>query len=50
MELGKLQVPWHPTNLDKSRQGPIVLGADGGWLDVFSACLSFLSFFLPISG
>ena len=36
--LGKLSVPGRPSNLDKSRQGPIALavGAGGVCLDIFS--------------
>ena len=50
--LGKLSVPGRPTSLDDSRaraycsmiagQGPIAVGADGVFLDIFSH-LSFLS-------
>ena len=49
--LGKLPVPWRPTNLDKGRARPSVLavGAGGGCLDIFSLVYHF-SFFLPLSG
>ena len=47
--LGKLPVPGHPTNLDYSKAGPIVLavGAGGGCLDIFSLVYQFS--FLSIS-
>ena len=49
--LSKLTVLGHPTNLDYSWQGPIVLavGAGEGCLDIFLSSISSL-FFLPLSG
>ena len=37
-------MPWHPTDLDNSRQGPTVLSVDagGGYLDTFFFCPLFL--------
>ena len=48
MVLGKLPVPGRPTNLDKSREGPIALavGASGGCLEIFSLFYHF-SFLSP---
>ena len=44
MVLGKLPVPGRPTLWIIVRQGPTALavGADGGCLDIFFSCLSFL--------
>ena len=49
--LGKLPVPGRLTNLDYSRERPIVLavGAGGGCLDIFLSSITSL-FFLPLSG
>ena len=51
MVLGKLPVPWRPTNLERVGQGPSVLavGAGGGCLDIFTLVYHF-SFFLPLYG
>ena len=51
MVLGKLPVPGHPTNLDKSRQGPTELAMGGVgvvWTFLLSSIISL--FFLPLSG
>ena len=42
MVLGKLSVPWRPTNLDIVGQGPAVLkkGADVSCLDIFLSSFS----------
>ena len=52
MVLGKLPVPGRPTIWMTVGQGPIVLavGAGGGLFGHFYFRLSFLSFFLPLSG
>ena len=43
MVLGKLPVPWRPTNLERVGQGPSVLavGAGGGCLDIFTLVYHF---------
>ena len=48
MVLGKLPVPWRPTNWIRVGQGPTALtvSAGGGCLDIFFSRLSFL-FFSP---
>ena len=52
MELGKLPVPGRPTNLDHSRAGACCACSGCGWglFGHFFSRLSFLFFFLPLSG
>ena len=50
--LGKLSVPGHPTSLDDSRARAYCACSRCGWglFEHFFSRLSFLFFFLPLSG